>query len=48
MYLYGVEFLLETDHKPLSCMQTAKVLNNALGHEISTIQIQDCRYPWPG
>ena len=26
-YLYGVEFLLETDHKPLSSMQTAKVLN---------------------
>ena len=26
-YLYGVEFLLETDHKPLSYMQTAKVLN---------------------
>ena len=26
-YLYGVELLLETDHKPLSYMQTAKVLN---------------------
>ena len=26
-YLYGVEFLLETDHKHLSYMQTAKVLN---------------------
>ena len=26
-YLYGVDFLLETDHKPLSYMQTAKVLN---------------------
>ena len=26
-YLYGVEFLLEKDHKPLSYMQTAKVLN---------------------
>ena len=26
-YLYGVEFLLETDHKPLSYMQTATVLN---------------------
>ena len=26
-YPYGVEFLLETDHKPLSYMQTAKVLN---------------------
>ena len=26
-YLYGVEFLLETDHKPLSHIQTAKVLN---------------------
>ena len=26
-YLYGVEFLLETDHKPLSYLQTAKVLN---------------------
>ena len=26
-YLYGVEFLLETDHRPLSYMQTAKVLN---------------------
>ena len=26
-YLYGVEFLLETDHKPLSYMLTAKVLN---------------------
>ena len=25
--LYGVEFLLETDHKPLTYMQTAKVLN---------------------
>ena len=25
-YLYGVEFLLETDHKPLSCLQTARVL----------------------
>ena len=26
-YLYGVEFLLETDYKPLSYLQTAKVLN---------------------
>ena len=26
-YLHGVEFLLETDQKPLSYMQTAKVLN---------------------
>ena len=26
-YLYGVEFLLETNHKPLSYLQTAKVLN---------------------
>ena len=26
-YLYGVEFLLETDHKHLSYLQTAKVLN---------------------
>ena len=26
-YLYGEEFLLETDHKPLSYLQTAKVLN---------------------
>ena len=26
-YLYGEEFMLETDHKPLSYMQTAKVLN---------------------
>ena len=26
-YLYGVEFLFETDHKPLSYLQTAKVLN---------------------
>ena len=26
-YLYGVEFLLETDHKPLSYVQPAKVLN---------------------
>lgn len=26
-YLYGVEFLLETDHKPLFYMQPAKVLN---------------------
>ena len=26
-YLYGVEFLLETDQKPLSYLQTAKVLN---------------------
>ena len=26
-YLYGVDFLLETDHKPLSYLQTAKVLN---------------------
>ena len=26
-YLYGVEFLLETDHKPLSYLHTAKVLN---------------------
>ena len=26
-YLYGVEFLLEADHKPLSYMQTAKVLS---------------------
>ena len=26
-YLYGVEFLLEKDHKPLSYLQTAKVLN---------------------
>ena len=29
-YLYGVEFLLETDHKPLSYMQTAKVLNTRI------------------
>ena len=29
-YLYGVEFLLETDHKPLSYMQTAKVLNSRI------------------
>ena len=28
--LYGVEFPLETDHKPLSFMQTAKVLNPRL------------------
>ena len=27
IYLYGVKFLLETDHKPLSYLQTAKVLN---------------------
>ena len=26
-YLYGVEFLLETEHNPLFYMQTAKVLN---------------------
>ena len=26
-YLYGVEFLLETDHKHLLYLQTAKVLN---------------------
>ena len=26
-YLYGVKFLLEIDHKPLSYMQTTKVLN---------------------
>ena len=26
-YLYGVEFLLETDHIPLSYLQTAKILN---------------------
>ena len=26
-YLYGVEFLLEKNHKPFSYMQTAKVLN---------------------
>ena len=26
-YLYGVEFLPETDHKPLSYLQTAKVPN---------------------
>ena len=26
-YLYGIEFLLETDYKPLSYMQTANVLN---------------------
>ena len=26
-YLSGVKFFLETDHKPLSYMQTAKVLN---------------------
>ena len=31
-YLYGVEFLLETDHKPLSYMQTAKVLNPRIMH----------------
>ena len=29
-YPYGVEFLLETDHKPLFCMQIAKVLNPRL------------------
>ena len=26
-YLYGVEYLVETDHKPMSYLQTAKVLN---------------------
>ena len=26
-YLHGVDFLLETDHKPLSYLQTAKFLN---------------------
>ena len=26
-YLFGTEFLLETDHKPLSFLQSAKVLN---------------------
>ena len=31
-YLYGVEFLLEKDHKPLSYMQSPY---NALGHEIT-------------
>ena len=26
-YLFGTEFLLETDHKPLSFLKSAKVLN---------------------
>ena len=29
-YLFGVEFLLETDHKPLSYLQTAKILNSRI------------------
>ena len=29
-YLYGVEFLLETFHQPLSYLQTAKVLNSRI------------------
>ena len=27
-YLFGTEFLLETDHKPLSFIQSVKVLNS--------------------
>ena len=37
-YLYGVEFLLETDHKPLSYMQTAKVLNPRIMHWAMELQ----------
>ena len=37
-YLYGVEFLLETDHKPLSYLQTAKVLNPRIMHWAMRLQ----------
>ena len=38
-YLYGVEFLLETDHKPLSYMQIAKVLNPRIMRWAMTLQL---------
>ena len=37
-YLYGEEFLLETDHKPLSYLQTAKVLNPRIMHWAMRLQ----------
>ena len=41
-YLYGVEFLLLTDHKPLSYLQTAKVLNPRIMHW--AMRLQPYRY----
>ena len=37
-YLYGVEFLLVTDHKPSSYMQTAPVLNPRIMHWAMKLQ----------
>ena len=37
-YLYGVEFLLETDHKPMSYLQTANVLNPRIMHWLMRLQ----------
>ena len=42
-YLYGVEFLLETDHKPLSYMQTAKVLSPRIMRWAMKLQPHRCR-----
>ena len=30
MYLYGVEFVIETDHQPLAFIDRAKVTNNRI------------------
>ena len=37
-YLYGVEFLLETDHKPLSYLHPAKFLNPRIMHWAMRLQ----------
>ena len=37
-YQYGIEFLLETDHKPFSFLQTAKVLNPRIMHWAMSLQ----------
>ena len=36
--IYGVEILLETGHKPLSYLQTAKVLNPRIMHWAMRLQ----------
>ena len=41
-YLYGVEFLLQTDHKPLSYMQTAKVFNPRIMRRAMKLQL--CKF----
>ena len=43
-YLCGVEFLLETEHKPLSYMQTAKVLNPRIMRWAMAMKLQPYRF----